>query len=351
LIARGEGELSGRLPSGKSGSIIIIWDLKKNRKQVRIDNLGQDWAIAPGTTLQWTPDGKFITFGTDGNPIKFWDSLTGSVTEVAPAGVVADALVFNRNGSEALASTVDFNGGINNRLLASSHIRIYDTTTWQSREFNTGPFQVQAVGWTVEGKILAVGIWNSFTYEKMMAADSHALKKDFQGLDIQALHYNDELGQLIDPSGQQPTLTKLLVPAIPRINNFRGKDHTWYDSPLLSQPFMMSDASGATFAFGISQIIDGRTLKVFTYAPSADINGRMLTNSTSSRNIALSPNGNHLYWISGSSEKGKGVVVMDARTGKPLSWLNGGYWGIAIRSDGKLLALGNRSSVELFSIQ
>jgi hypothetical protein len=341
---------------GTPYNIIIIWDLKENRKQVRIEDLGQDWAVGSDDNLKWTPDGKFITFGTGGrvHPIKFWDSLTGKMTEVAPAGAAADTLAFNRNGSKALASIVNYDGGIRNRLLASSHIRIYDTTTWQSREFNTGPFQVQAVGWTVEGKILAVGIWNSRTYERMMAADSHALKQDFQGLDIQALHYDDELGQLIDPSGRQPTLTKLLAPAIPHIDNVKGKDHTWYDSPALlpSGPFLKSDASGSIFAFGVNQIIDGRTLKVLTYGSSANNDGEAVRIALTSRNIVLSPDGNYLYWTTGSSEKGGAEnFVMDTRTGKPLSWFKDGYWGIAIRSDGKLLALGNRSSVELFSIQ
>jgi len=340
---------------GTPDNIIIIWDLKENRRQVRIDNLGADWAVGSDKILQWTPDGKFVTFGMPSRySMKFWDALTGKVKDVTLTGAFAGAVAFNKNGSEALASIVDFNGGISNRLIASSHIRIYDMATWQSREFNTGPFQVQAVGWTVEGKILAVGIWNSYTYDTMTAADSHVLKQDFQGLDIQALHYNDELAQLIDPSGRQPTLTKLLLPSVPRTNKINGKDHTWYVSPILlpSGPFLKSDASGTTFAFGVSQIIDGRTLRALTYAPTTDNDGKVLPSATTSRNIAFSPDGSHLYWTSGSLERGGSVnIVMDTRTDKPLSWFKDGYWGIAIRPDGKLLALGNKSSVELYSIK
>jgi hypothetical protein len=327
-------------------SSIIVWDLKKDKKQARIDDLGRHSAVEPNTFLQWTHDGKFITFGSGGGryPIQFWNPMTGELAKTAPEYVVASPLVFNHDGSKALTTLQSY---LYVDVGRTSPIRMYDTATWKSREFDTNPFQALSVGWTLDGRILAIGLWNAEVNDAINRNGSEPPETD-----THAFKLNDEVVQLIDPSGRQPTVIKLLMPSIPRTNKIKGEDHTWYDSPILAQPFLMSDASGANFAFSVGQIIDGRTLKLLAYAPNSDFAPGSLPNSWDRRNMILSPDGSYLFWTSALRTEGiSRNVVLDTKSGKPLLWFNGGNWGAAISSDGKLLALGNRSSVELFSIQ
>jgi hypothetical protein len=323
------------------GSAIIVWDLKENRRQTRIDDLGFNSAIGPGNSLQWTPDGKFLTSGGGGgkSPIPFWDPMSGKLAKLSADHVIGSPLKFNRSGTEAVTALPPIGA-------LAKHIRIYDTVTWESRDLSTDPIKPESVGWTEDGRILMVGQWQ-------LAVDEKAPTKALDGLGTATTLFKpqDEVAQLIDPSGHVPTRTRLIRASEPRMVKINGNDHTYYSSGCLSLPFLFSDASGVIFIAGVGNVINATTFEARSYAPSPDFGPRSLPNGMSENNMAISPDGQYLYWIS-ALPRGEqpNIALMDTQTGKPIKWFGAGRTGVAIRPDGKLLAVGEGGSIELFNI-
>lgn len=326
---------------GHKGSAVIVWDLKENRRQTRIDDLGFNSAIGPGNSLQWTPDGKFLTFGGSGGkyPIPFWDPMSGKLAKLSADHVIGSPLKFNRNGTAAVTALPPIGA-------LAKHIRIYDTVTWESRDLSTDPIKPESVGWTEDGRILVVGAWQSAVKKK-----DPATARDEIGTANTLFKPQDEVAQLIDPSGHLPTRTRLIRASEPRMMMINGTDHAYYSSGCLSLPFLLSDASGVIFIAGVGDVINATTFESRSYAPSSDFGPRSLPNAVAENNIAVSPDGRYLYWIS-ALPRGEqpNIVMMDTQTGKPMTSFGAGRWGIAIRPDGKLLAVGEGGSIEFFSI-
>ena len=320
---------------------ITVWNLKTKKLQSHTDRLHTDFGIYPDAVLSWTPDGKYITFGYGGkkNPIQFWDPITGSIVKTAAPGVVATSLQFNKQGTKAVASP-----GVG----GSSKFRIYDTVTWSYTEFDEGQLYVQDVAWASDDKVVAVGYWHTRVGEEGGGTNSKG------GGDEQAIKLNDVVARLIDPSGHLEDHTKVLIPSLPKTVGSSNREVTYNQSQAPSAPFLVSDADGTVMALGLGNVLNGRTLDMLTYATNKDIVGHKVPLAVQPRNVAISPDGNYLY-LKGSaldnSSEGARNLIVDTRTGKQVLWFRGGSDGIAIRPDGKQLAVGDGQSVKLWDIE
>lgn len=326
--------------AGVAATHIIVWDLKSNKLQSHTDRLREDFGIYPNAVLTWTPDNKYITFGWGGQkkPIQFWDPMTGKLDHEVPPYVAATSLQFNKDGTKALASP-----GIG----GNPKFRIYDTKTWSYQEFNEGEMYVGGVAWAPDGQVVAVGYWHGTTREGVGSVRGE--KSD----DGQAIKVNDLIARLIDPAGHLADRTKVLIPSMPKTVSSGNKEFTYYQSQTQSPLFVVSSLSGEVIAVGLGNLLNGSTLNMRIYATNADIREHKVPIAMQPRNIAISPDGRYLYLKGDARDESSDAarnLVIDTQTGSQLLWFHGGVGGIAIRRDGRQLAVGDGDSVKLFNI-
>lgn len=323
---------------GTFATHITVWNLQNNKLQAHTERLSQDFGVYPYATLSWTPDGKYITFGFGGNkrPIQFWSAQTGLIATQAPASVTAMSLQFNKQGTKAIASR----GGV-----GSQKLRIYDTTSWEFQEFDEGDMYVQQAVWAPNDKVLAFGYWKP---RNMHPDDAVTLASNAAD---GAAQQNDVIARLIDPSGHVADQTKVLIPSEQKY--IQGSNRPYRQSQMQSPMFVVSSPGGEVVALGLGYIVDGQTMDIVTYVSQDDINKHNLPNVLQPRNVAISPDGNYLYLKGEAPEESSEAarnLILDARSGKQLLWFNGGTGGIAIRPDGKQLAVGDVHLIKLFHI-
>ena len=111
--------------------------------------------------------------------------------------------------------------------------------------------------------------------------------------------------------------------------------------------YSIVDFAGNKIALNYGKIIDGHTLEILTYASNEDIKNHKIPTVAK----AFSPDGKYLYLL-GFEGKEKSLIL-DAGTGKPLVWFEGGKDDIAVSPDGKQLAMGgnDNQSVKIFSLK
>lgn len=309
----------GDTPTAAS-SAIVVWDLQLDREQTRITEL-PPFAGRPQVGIEWSPDGKSITFGT-GTPIRFWDPLTGRVVKELADEPPHLWARYNKDGSKLLINREPLGGG--------GSFRIYDTRTWQFRDYGDDGLHIQALSWTSDDYVLVAGEW-----PKVSAG------RTLDGLVPQTA---DTLMRLIDPSGRQPARAALLAQALS--NDVTGVGHPipvqnfWIDAATVNYP---TDK----IAIGPGKIVDARTLKVLTYATDEDITSHKIPIG----DRAFSSNGNFLYLLGSNKEGTEKSVVMNTLTGTPIATFTGGHNGLAASPDGKRLAIGNGQSVDLYDVQ
>jgi hypothetical protein len=166
-----------------------------------------------------------------------------------------------------------------------------------------------------------------------------------------AAQINDVVARLIDPSGHVADQTKVLIPSEQKY--IQGSNRPYRQSQMQSPMFVVSSPGGEVVALGLGYIVDGQTMDMITYASQDDIYKHDVPNVLQPRNLAISPDGNYLYLKGEAPEESSEAarnLILDARSGKQLLWFNGGTGGIAIRPDGKQLAVGDVHLIKLFHI-
>lgn len=316
------------LVSGTSDAI-VVWDVVRDRRVCEITDLGGIHFKETNARLQWTSRG-WMSFGlsTGKQPIYFWNPETGEV-EKSVSNVAGLPLNLDRAGARAATVLPPSKDTLH-------RVRIYDTASWAPTEFPTYPIQPHAVAWTSEDALLVVGGWTP---------DARSAGQDEQPKS--AFHINDEVAQLFDGNGKAISNPVLVSRAreIPSGNGAR----VYYVSSMLAPYFAISDAKRDLFAYGVGKLIRVAPLGVISYDDS--FGSATQPNAGASANLSLSPDGRRLFWTSAAkSDDVQKNIVLDTSTGKIIGSFAGGHWGIAIGPDGKLIALGKKSSVELLTI-
>jgi DNA-binding beta-propeller fold protein YncE len=103
-------------------------------------------------------------------------------------------------------------------------------------------------------------------------------------------------------------------------------------------------------------LLNDKTLDVRTYYTASDV--AKLGISPGSGGMTFTPDGKYLFLKDAGSDDGRAPVtnlIIDTTTGKQLAKFGEGRgsWktGIAVSPNGELLALGNRTSVELLRMK
>jgi WD40 repeat protein len=303
-----------------ASSTIIIWDLQLDREQTRIEVAGfPSLGTAPDVKLLWSPDGKYITFGS-GRPIRFWDPMAGQMVKE----LVVDPPVlwsrYNKDGGKFL---------VNRSIIGHKGFRIYDTRSWEFQDYGDDGLSIEGLSWTADDKILVAGPWPKASVGRT--------------LDGIVPHWYDVLARLIDPSGKQAP--RLVLLSSPEVAGIDRQDPTQAFFPYHAVVNYRTNK----IALGPGKIIDGRTLEILSFASGDDI----LSHKIPVGGQAFSADGNYLYLLGFSRDGKTNSLVVNAHTGAPAGTFPGGrnLNALAVSPDGKLLAIGNGHSVDLYDVE
>jgi len=301
---------------------IVVWDLQRDIKQSHIHCQGT-FSVQNYDDPLWSMDGKIISFGAK----RQWNPITGEA--LPDNSAIGRAARLNKDGSKMLTIVdgPDF----------KSHIYIYDTRTWEQKKIDVDGLRVESAAWTAEDKII-VGTYPSGMMSKMIGRtlDGHTIKP------------YDVAIRLIAPSGNQQTKA-LWFDSVP-------DDRPNYIPLKQSMNVHLSVSNFATnqIALGEGQIINGKTMDILTYYAVEDMENHNNKVSTGVGGVAFSPDGKYLFIKAGEwFDRRKPVVnsIIDTATGKQLAQFGEGNKGIAISPNGQQLAIGNNTSVQIFSLK
>ena len=307
---------------------IIIWDLKNRREQARVENL--PIFAFPLMKIRWSPDSNVITLGTGvaWQPTVFWSAMTGKVVHQLDSGALhASGGEFNKNGTEYL---VNMTGLLSPTY--ESGFRIYNTITWNFKDYGSDGLHIQALTWTSDGKVFMVGFW----------------PRPFVGRSIDGVtpRMSDTLARLFDPTGVTQVRTVVLAHGTPD----KKLPNVIHQGPF--KPYLMTKAAMANVvALGSGQVmaVDIQKLEVLSVYDSADAasKSRNLPDGFFGDNVAVSPDGQLVYLV---GSVGQESLIITAHGGEQVGRFPGADRGVAISADGKYLAEGIGNRVELQNI-
>jgi len=297
---------------------IVIWDMEPDKKLSHI-HCPYNYGDLSDHQLLWSRDGKVISFGAKHQ----WQALTGIELPDNPA--IGRAARLNKDGSKMLT--------IVGAIGEPSTIHIYDTANWHLQKRYADGFAVETAAWTAEDKIL-MGV--------------HVTKEVFgKTFDAHTIGHGPDVAlRLLDPAGKEPTRA-LWFPAVP---DDRPDYLPWKQS--IDVVLSVSNFARNQIALGAGRLIDGNTLAITSYFSIDDIVHDKV--STGTGGMVFDPLGKYLYiksamWFDGSRPVEN--VIINTATGKQVGTFDGGDEGIAIRSDGRQLAIGNQRSVQILDVQ
>ncbi len=101
---------------GKSGTdggqCPQVWDIKSGRLIVTCQKVRQlpsrgDWSVIDFTSLKFSPDGRFLATGSNGNGVVVWNTKTGKTTWILahPQNRTGRSIVYEWNGGDVAFST------------------------------------------------------------------------------------------------------------------------------------------------------------------------------------------------------------------------------------------------------
>ncbi|MEW6339650.1 MAG: WD40 repeat domain-containing protein [Pseudomonadota bacterium] len=314
------GRYLGIVGSGHSSpTIIVVWDMQRDREQSRI-HCQYDYSTTEEDHLLWSSDGKTLSFG----PKMQWDAMTGDTLPERPA--VGFSARLNKDGSKLLTLV--------GTLGDPSDIYVYDTKTWALQIIHADGLRVTTASWTTDDRILVSAMPTSETGEG-------------KTLDGHLIHWYDTAIRLVDPSGKEKTKA-VWFPQEP--TNDPKSPYT-YAFPVGTEGQTNFATNEIFLASG--QIINGATLSVRHYHSfnATDI-------APGGSGMGFSPDGKFLY-LKGSTfaDPGRKPIensIVDIASGKPLLQFSGAMGdgeGLAVSPDGQYLALANKSSVLLFNLR
>nr|WP_294547853.1 WD40 repeat domain-containing protein [uncultured Rhodopila sp.] len=315
--------------SDTARSDIVIWDIRGNKLQTRIPGRS-NFGIAPQVELRWSPDGRSITIGSGASdlPLPVWDPLTGAVQKELAVDRQCRWARYNRDGSRLLLSTATFQ-----TQGYSAGFRVYDTQSWNFKDFDGGGLFIETQAWTADDEVLVAGAW-----PWRQADPNHTLN----GLSPKPM---DIVARLIDPTGHRPPQSAIIAPSVP--TGVAGAPYArtfWIDEAVTDYP-------GDRVSLQIGSILDVKTLKNWRYASDDDIRAGKVPGMSQ----AFSPDGRYLYLID-DVRFGRGRTaqnaVLDSYSGSIVGRFDGGHSGLAVSPDKQHIAVGNGyASVAIFKVQ
>ncbi len=328
-----DGRFLGLIMADIAKTEIVVWDLEKDRLQARIAPPG-NFGLAPHTHLRWNPDGKSIAVGNAGPPdypMQIWDPMTGAIVKELIVDRQCSRISFNRDGSKCLVMTTLFRKPYN-----IQGFRIYDSNSWTFDDFDAEGLYVLAVTWALGNLVLVAGNWT-----RGSAGSSWSKELSATGIELKLF---DAVARLIDPSGSLPPKTVMLSPSVPPTvaNGF--------PVPTFDVNDPVSDRTESRISLAVGSIFDVKTMQNWVYSKGDEI----LTGIIPSETQAFSPDGRYLY-LKGAAKQGSGRggsnAVLDTETGEIVTRFVGGDAGLAVRPDGRQIAIGGGyASVELLSV-
>jgi WD40 repeat protein len=308
---------------GTAETRVHVWDLDGAKIQASIDGLINPYYYDP-VALQWSGDGKFLTFGIGGGskfPLKLWDPMTGKESGEAP---ISSALCYPSPDGKSLMAQ-------ESRIVPTSVFRVYDLSNWSAKEFNLGGLKITSLAWAQADQALAVGWWIN---EEGKPAVQDAEGKTFKN--------GDAVACLVDLAGKNPSKFRFLAPY--------GVITDWT---------LLGDLAGTVAALGPGNILDIPSLKMRSYL-SSDDGEKIPQGVAKGMNMTMSKDGQYLLLkgspadrsVPSALEDGSARnLILNVKTGEPLLWFNGGYQGIAMSPDNRQVAVGCGHSVKLFELQ
>lgn len=329
------------LAIGDAGSsTIVIWDVEQNHEQARIhtrSNEGQPtWPSKwlhwnPEQDIYWSPDGRLITNGV-GNfqsawkgdllkTIEFWDPMTGKVVHELPAIAINGLLRFNQDGSKLLVHSGQF---------AKEYrysFTVYDTHTWQSKDYDTDGVMISKLVWTSNEKVLVTGVPYIDDNTLMRLADGRIIP---QGATV---------ARLIDTSNKQEPITTILFP--PHKAGEYGYQNDYLIPDYVNQRVVLIGNDGSLL------LLDTRTMKIVYFIEAKQLqqpsNGR--------RGVDLSSNGRNLFLVQYDNNGQDGSLIFNLDTGQQLGHIASKHaWGLALNPNGKTLAMGRENEVLFYKL-
>lgn len=298
---------------------IVVWDMEKGKPQSHI-HCPYQYGILADHDLLWSRDGKVISFGAK----RQWNPMTGEALPDNPA--IGRAARLNKDGTKMLT--------IVGALGQPSYIYVYDTQTWDVQKIYLDGFFPISANWTASNKIF---IGANLSHELYLRkTDGYQAKNPY-----------DHAYRLLDPSGKNAPKT-LWFPA--------------KETGDLKKPFAYSSDVGTVVNINPASnqillssgiIINGDTLAIdrthqsfFQHIFDAEFG------------FLISNDGKKMY-TKGALFKYGGHNptpnrIIDLSTKKVVAEFGGlidDGDGFSLSNNGKNLAIGNASVIQLYQVQ
>ena len=324
----------------EGSSTIVIWDVEQNHEQARIhtrSNEGQPtwpgkWSHwNPGENIHWSPDGRLITNGVGKfqsgwkgdllKTIEFWDPMTGKVVHELPAIAINGLLRFNQDGSKLLVHSGQF---------AKEYrysFTVYDTHTWQSKDYDTDGVMINKLAWTLDSKVLVVGIPYIDDNTLMRLADGRIIP---QGATV---------ARLIDTSNKQEPITTILFPP-------HKAGVAVYICHLLLPDFVNQRAV-LVGNDGSLLLLDTRTMKIDYFIEATQLKRP----SDGLWGEGLSLNGKYLFLGNLDYNEQNGSFIFNLDTGQQVGhFASENITTLALNPNSKTLAIGQNNKVLFYKL-
>jgi len=225
---------------------------------------------------------------------------------------------YNRDGTMLL---VDKGITLNNE-----GFRVYNTNDWTYMDYNNDGISIRTMSWTADDLVMVAGTGSGTEKEQI--------------IDNKKIYPFDIVIRLIDPAGAVAPRS-VVVPAIPP--DAPGK---W---PRQAMGLLSSSISYATNKVVIeNNIVDSRSLEIFQYYSDDDVHTGKIP---ATLEPLFSPDGKYIYLLGRNMAGTAKSLVVEASSGKSLTVFPGGHGGIAVSADGKILAVGNGRSVDIYAVK
>ena len=260
--------------------------------------------------------------------MQLWNPLTGTVEKKLDVKSAIPS-VYSGDGSKLLVNTTPI---VSLHPIEGSY-RVYDTRSWDFRDYSADGLMVQTLAWTSDQKIILAGVWPRWS-----------VGRSIDGVTPQM---SDVLVRRVDPDGIESSRSVIVGHGIA----MAGRPDVILAGPV-SCSTSTTDFSGDMLALGSGHItvLNTKTLNtVFFYAPSeSDSSREALPDGALGANVAFSHGGKFLFLGGQGTEKS---LIIEALTGAQVGTFSSAGRGLAVSPDGKMLAQGNGNSVYVLTLE
>ncbi|HEX8230175.1 MAG TPA: hypothetical protein VF826_12805 [Chloroflexia bacterium] len=136
------------------GTEVLLWDLSAGggpSNEINTRQLLSGDALMPLTSLDWSPDGKFITGSSEDNSVKVIEAATGELTHVLPADGEVGAVAWSPDGTRVAAGV----RGAAARGADSEYVQVWDVSSEQTVAIFKSDHYFRALAWSPDSNRIA----------------------------------------------------------------------------------------------------------------------------------------------------------------------------------------------------